>query len=52
MFLVAIEVSRAQLSVGEKGKSFDLNDSNSGNYKSYVDSMNAIFRKFAFMNTR
>jgi hypothetical protein len=52
MFLVAIEVARAQLSVGEKGQSFDLNDCNSGNYKSYVDSMNAIFRKFAFMNTR
>jgi len=52
MFLVAIEVARAQISAGEEGKSFDLNDSNSGNYKSYVDSMNSVFQKFTFMNAR
>ena len=52
IFLVAIEVARAQISAGEEGKSFDLNDSNSGNYKSYVDSMNSVFQKFTFMNAR
>jgi len=52
MFLVAIEVARAQLSVGEKGKSFDLNDTNSGNFKSFVNSINSIFQTFTFMNTR
>ena len=52
MFLVAIEVARAQLSVGEKGKSFDLNDTNSGNFKSFVNCINSIFQTFTFMNTR
>jgi len=52
MFLVAIEVARAQLSVGEKGKSFDLNDTNSANHKAYVNCINSVFQTFTFMNTR
>jgi hypothetical protein len=52
MFLVAIEVARAHLCEGEEGKSFDLNDSNPGNYKAYVDDMNSVFQQFTFMNAR
>lgn len=51
MFLVALEVARADLSMGREIL-YDLNDPTPCNYKKCADDMNSVLRHICFMNAR